>query len=196
MLGEQTKNRYIRSKEWSLNFIFIDAENIGLKETEQINTTIFDKVLVFSRSEAIKIVCEKNLFIFVSSYPTGNNQADFYIIGSLSKIINSLKIEQKNNCDFILYSRDSALATAFSFQCNLHKVKHKIKIKPTNNVVQTKQEKLLEQKILEYLKKPTESESVRNALSIPKPDFTRIINSLIINNKIQRSSDKKKWVKV
>ena len=100
----------------------------ALKEVESIEATISDKVFVFSKNEAIKQACEQNLFLFISSYPTAPNQADFYIIGNLIKTIVLLTKQQKINCEFILYSRDTSLVTAFSFQCKLHKVKHKILI--------------------------------------------------------------------
>lgn len=180
-----------------MKFIFVDAENIGLKEVELINTAISDKVLVFSKNEAIKQVCEKNLFISISSYPIGNNQADFYIISSLASIVNSLKIEQKNSCEFILHSHDESLVAAFSFQCKLHKLKHRIAVssKPPKNTSKTAQEKQLDQEILKLLKTPRESESLREELNVPKPDFTRAMNSLIKSNQIQRSEQKRKWIK-
>jgi hypothetical protein len=37
-----------------LKFIFIDAENIGLKEVEAVSASITDKVLVFSKNDAVK----------------------------------------------------------------------------------------------------------------------------------------------
>lgn len=66
-----------------MRFIFVDAENIGLKEVEAIDASISDKVLVFSKNDTVKEVCERKLFLYISSYPTGSNQADFYIIGNL-----------------------------------------------------------------------------------------------------------------
>ena len=36
--------------------IFVDVENIGLKELKKINAEIVDKVFVFSKSDAVKLV--------------------------------------------------------------------------------------------------------------------------------------------
>lgn len=181
-----------------MRFIFADAENIGLKEVESINSTISDKVLVFSKVDSFKDVCERKLFLFMSSYPDGPNQADFYIIGSLVGIIVSLTDEQKRICQFLLYSQDNSLVKAFIFQCQLHKVKYKIVLKPKSQPViespQPKISKSLEQKILEQLKKEQTSETVRNNLKLSKSDFTRAFNALIRENKIQRvSKSKKTW---
>ncbi len=180
-----------------MRFLFVDAENIGLKEVEPIQAKISDKVFVFSKNEAIKQACERNLFLFISSYPTAPNQADFYIIGNLVGTIASLTKEQKKSCEFVLYSRDASLVTAFSFQCELHKVKHKIALKPKSldNVIEITQEKTLDQKILNLLKKPTASETVRKQLKVPKSDFTRAMNTLIKDKQIQRSpNSKKNWI--
>ncbi|MBF4269331.1 hypothetical protein EAY71_20920, partial [Vibrio anguillarum] len=67
-----------------MKVIFVDAENVGLKELEKINASIVDKVFVFSKSDAVKLVCEKSLYLCLNDYPTGQNQADFYIIAYLS----------------------------------------------------------------------------------------------------------------
>jgi len=182
-----------------LKFIFIDAENIGLKEIEKIEVTMADKVFVFSKNESIKELCERKLFLYISSYPTGPNQADFYIIGNLVGIISSIPKEQKPNCEFILYSRDNPLVDAFVFQCNLHKTKHKITLEPKiiNNVIQITQESTLDQRILDLLKNPMQSETLRKKLKEPKPDFTRALNILIKEKRIQRSPNcKKSWAKV
>ncbi len=184
-----------------MRFIFVDAENIGLKEVEAINPSISDKVFVFSKSEAVKEVCERKLFLFISSYPSGSNQADFYIIGNMVGIIASLTDEQRKICQFILYSRDNSLATAFSFQCKLHKTKHSVALEPkvnstpqstavTNNSVLS-----LEQRMYELFQTEQTTESVRKKLCQPKSDFTRALNVLIKSKKIQRvSKTKKTWV--
>ncbi|MCG9230945.1 MULTISPECIES: hypothetical protein [Vibrio harveyi group] len=45
-----------------MKMVFVDAENVGLKELEKLRASAIDKVFVFSKSEAIKQCCEKNLF--------------------------------------------------------------------------------------------------------------------------------------
>lgn len=187
-----------------MRFIFVDAENIGLKEVESISASISDKVLVFSKNDAVREVCERKLFLYISSYPTGSNQADFYIIGNLVGMIASITEPQRDICQFVLYSQDNSLATAFTFQCNLHKVKHRIALEPKSQaqtqpitqVIEPKKPiKSLEQRIFEHFKTEQTTESVRKKLKQPKPDFTRALNNLIKENKIQRVSKRKKtWV--
>ena len=109
-----------------MRFIFADAENIGLKEVEAIDSTIADKVLVFSRVDSCKEICERKLFLYMSSYPEGSDQADFYIIGNLVGIISSLTEEQKKLCQFMLYSKDNSLVNVFIFQCRLHKLDFRV----------------------------------------------------------------------
>lgn len=182
-----------------MRFIFIDAENIGLKEIEMIETTIADKAFVFSKNESIKETCEKKLFLYISNYPTGPNQADFYIIANLIAVISSISTSLKSYCEFVLYTRDNSLVNAFVFQCDLHSVKHKIALKPklTNNIIQISQEPTLNQKILDVLINPMQSEAMRKKLRAPKSDFTRALNILIKENKIMRSPTcKKEWARV
>ena len=185
-----------------MRFIFVDAENIGLKEVEAMSASISDKVLIFSKNDAIKEVCERRLFLYISSYPTGSNQADFYIIGNLVGMITSLTEQQKEICQFILYSQDNSLVTAFSFQCKLHNIKHKIALEPKiqaqpQTIIEPKKPtQSLEKKIYEHFKTAQTTETVRKKLNQPKPDFTRALNALIRTNKIQRvSKSKKTWVR-
>lgn len=184
-----------------MRFIFVDAENIGLKEVEAISASISDKVLVFSKNEAIKSVCERKLFLLNSSYPCSSNQADFYIIGNLVGIIASITEQQRVVCQFVLYSQDNSLVTAFSFQCKLHKVKHMIALEPKEKpkvqpaIEQKKPKASLEHRIYEYFKTEQKTETVRKKLKQSKPDFTRALNNLINSNKIKRvSKNKKTWV--
>ena len=188
-----------------MRFIFVDAENIGLKEVEAISASISDKVLVFSKNDAVKEVCERKLFLYISSYPTGSNQADFYIIGNLVGMIASLTKQQRDICQFVLYSQDNSLVTAFAFQCKLHKLKHSIALEPKAQIqAQPKPQVVepkktvqnLEQRIYEQFKTEQTTESVRKKLKQPKSDFTKALNVLIKANKIQRvSKSKKTWVR-
>ena len=187
-----------------MRFIFVDAENIGLRAIESITASVSDKVFVFSKNDAVKAVCERNLFLYISSYPSGSNQADFYIIGNLVGMIASLTEQQREASQFILYSQDNSLVTAFEFQCKLRSIKHDIALKPKTQIqVQPKSQKtdssttpkILEQRVYECFKTEQTTESVRKKLKQPKPDFTRALNSLIKANKIQRGSKSKKtWV--
>jgi hypothetical protein len=195
----------LNKKDYCLKFIFIDAENIGLKEVEAVTAEITDKVLVFSKNDSIKEICERKLFICNSNYPTGSNQADFYIIGKLVGMFASLTEQQRGSCHFVLYSQDNALVTAFSFQCKLHKVKHNIALvsktqaQPITPVAEPKNNKSLqslEQKIYDHFKTEQTTENVRKKLNQSKPDFTKALNALIKAKKIQRvSKNKKTWMR-
>lgn len=188
--------------ECGLKFIFVDAENIGLKGIEAINTSISDKVFVFSKNDAIKEVCERKLFLYISSYPVGPNQADFYIVGNLVGVIMSLTEKQRGTCHFVLYSQDNPLVKAFEFQCKLHKIAYTIALEPKNQPVpqtqaikQNSSAQSLEQKIYQQFKTAQTAESVRKKLNQSKSDFTRALNILIKANKIQRvSNSKKSWI--
>lgn len=185
-----------------MRFIFVDAENIGLKGVEAIGASISDKVIVFSKNDAVKELCERKLFLYFSSYPSGPNQADFYVIGNLVGIIASLSVKQRDVCQFILYSQDNALVTAFSFQCKLHKVNSEIGLKP-KATVQSQQrvepKKLLqslEQRICDHFNTVQTTEAVRKKLKQPKSEFTKALNQLIRAKKIQRvSKNKKTWIR-
>ncbi|SQD77952.1 hypothetical protein [Moritella yayanosii] len=180
-----------------------DAENIGFKEVEAISASISDKVLVFSKNDAVKEVCERKLFLYISSYPSGSNQADFYIIGNLVGIIASLTEQQRDTCQFVLHSQDNSLVTAFSFQCKLHKIRHNIalepktQIQPKSPIIEPKKSvQSLEQRIYEYFKTEQTTEAVRKKLKQPKSYFTKALNILIKANKIQRvSKSKKTWIR-
>ncbi|MBE9397620.1 hypothetical protein IOQ59_10145 [Pontibacterium sp. N1Y112] len=186
-----------------MKFIFVDAENIGLKEVEAISASISDKVLVFSKNDAVKEACARKLFLSISTYPSGSNQADFYIIGNLVGIVASLTEQQREVCEFILYSQDNALVTAFSFQCNLHKIKYTVALEPKiqskpKSVIEAKEvvAPSLEQRIYDHFEKEQTTEIVRKKLKQPKSDFTRALNTLIKTNKIVRvSKNKKTWVR-
>ena len=182
-----------------MRFIFVDAENIGLKEVEALSASISDKVLVFSKNDAVKSVCERKLYLSNSSYPCGPNQADFYIIGNLVGIIASITEQQREACQFVLYSQDNSLVTAFSFQCKLHKVQHIIALKPKEKpkaaITQNNAIPSLEHIIYEHFKTEQKTEAVRKKLKQPKSDFTRALNNLINSNKIRRvSKNKKTWI--
>ncbi|MFY2506895.1 hypothetical protein ACN3E9_00880 [Vibrio pectenicida] len=41
-----------------MKIIFVDAENIGLKELEKVKATVVDKVFVFSKSDFTKAINE------------------------------------------------------------------------------------------------------------------------------------------
>ena len=200
-----------------MKIIFVDAENIGLKELEKIEALIVDKVFVFSRVEKIKQTCEKLLYLCLSDYPEGANQADFHIIANLSRTLASLSRKELNLITFQLFTNDENLISAFEFQCTLlggnceairtksdvvvpiaaktapkavPKTAPKAAPKTVPKAVQT-----AEHKIYNSLKKPTELGPLQGKLGLSKQTFTKAVNSLVKEDKIERSTEsKKKWV--
>ncbi|HBC3962694.1 TPA: hypothetical protein KD885_002305 [Vibrio parahaemolyticus] len=185
-----------------MKMIFVDAENVGLKELEKINASVVDKVFVFSKSDSVKLVCEKSLYLFLSDYPTGQNQADFYIIAYLSRVLLALDKKQLGSVHFELYSNDESLISAFEFQCKqLGAPCQSIRTRD-NTVVpivkpQQTPQKSPEDKLLHALKSPRALDpSFQKQLGLSKSDFTKAINELSKNNQIKRSpQSKKKWVR-
>ncbi len=108
-----------------MKIIFIDAENIGLKALKDVNTSILDKVFVFSKNEGIQQYCNKSLFINITDYPTGPNQADFLIISYLSRIVANLK-EDELKIIFELVTNDEALISAYESICQSFNVLYQI----------------------------------------------------------------------
>ena len=100
-----------------MKMIFVDAENVGLKELEKLEASVVDKVFVFSKVDSIIKFCEQNLYLCLSDYPFGSNQADFYIIAYLSRILPVLNKKQLGSIRFKLVSNDESLIAAFEFQC-------------------------------------------------------------------------------
>jgi hypothetical protein len=191
-----------------MEIIFVDAENIGSKGLEKLDTSIIDKVFVFSKSNTIKLVCEKKLYLFLTDYPCGSNQADFYIIAYLSRVLSSLNHTELTSIHFKLITNDESLISAFEFQCSqlgaiskIIRTNEKIKA-DVNTVVQLApkpkhQTQSAEDKIISNLKLPTAlNPDFRKKLGISQQEFSQATRELISKNKIKRSKEsKKKWVK-
>lgn len=184
-----------------MKMVFVDAENVGLKELEKLRASAVDKVFVFSKSEAIKQCCEKSLFLFLSDYPVGQNQADFYIIAYLSRILSMLDKKHLGSVNFELYSNDESLISAYQFQCSQVGASSRVIRTKEATVVPIKQHKKQqpqspEEKIYQALKVPTALDpSFQETLGLSRQVFTKAINELSTSKKIQRSTEnKKKWV--
>ena len=195
----------ITSREKHVKFIFVDAENISNRKVEMINAGIMDKVFVFSKNNgAIKKNCEEKHYLYLYKYPTGANQADFYLIANLARVITLMNKEEKQRCEFVLYSQDNSLVTAFEFQCNLHKVKSSIALPPKEqNTVVTliteEEQKNIDRKILSFLSEslPKLPEEIRNDLKITKKDCAGALRRLSESNEICRVADgDKRWIKI
>ncbi|EJE4150087.1 TPA: hypothetical protein ACVU30_003882 [Vibrio parahaemolyticus] len=185
-----------------MKVIFVDAENVGLKELEKLNTSIVDKVFVFSKSDAVKLVCEKSLYLCLNDYPTGQNQADFYIIAYLSRVLVALDKKQLGSIHFELYSNDENLITAFEFQCG--------QLGATCQSIRTREQTVVpitestgiepdspEAILLAALKYPHSLDpKFQERIGLSRAEFTKAVNELSRNNQIKRSPEsKKKWVK-
>ncbi|EHZ2656851.1 hypothetical protein K5N43_004296 [Vibrio vulnificus] len=175
-----------------MKMVFVDAENVGLKELEKLRASAIDKVFVFSKSEAIKQCCEKNLFLYLSDYPNGQNQADFYIVAYLSRILTMLDKKQLGTVSFELYSNDESLISAY-FRVVRTKEETVVPIKQQKKQLSQSPE----EKIYQALKVPTALDpSFQETLGLSRQVFTRAVNVLSTTNKIQRSTEnKKKWVR-
>ncbi|MCE9679241.1 hypothetical protein LZP69_08645 [Shewanella sp. AS1] len=184
-----------------MKMIFVDAENIGLKEIEKVKATAVDKVFVFSKSEAVQSVCEKSLFLYLSDYPSGANQADFYIIAYLSRVLSALDKKQFGTVNFELYSNDENLISAFEFQCTqLGASSISIRTKD-DTVIQlpavAKKSNTPQDKVFSALSSPKALDpNLQKQLGLSKADFSKAINALTKSKKIQRSAEsKRKWVR-
>ncbi|ELI5719952.1 hypothetical protein KW443_09225 [Vibrio fluvialis] len=185
-----------------MKMIFVDAENVGLKELEKIGASIIDKVFVFSKSEAVKLICDKSLYLFLSDYPTGQNQADFYIVAYLSRVLLALDKKQLGSVNFELYSNDESLISAFEFQCGQLGAAYRSVRTRDNTVVpiveaSPAKHKSPEEKLLHALNTPRALDpSFQKQLGLSKSDFSRAIQGLSQSNQIKRSpQSKKKWVR-
>lgn len=183
-----------------MKIIFIDAENVGTKSIENMSLSILDKVFVFSNKKTIQDLCNKKLFLSISDYPVGSNQADFYIIAYLSRILSTISNEEKKFLELVLYTRDKALITAFEFQCELVNISCIFPLIDSiiDNVEDENEEfgSSVEDMILSLLKDSSKSSNeMMTTLNLELRDFTTPINVLINNNKIKRNpNDKKLWI--
>ncbi|CAH7217110.1 conserved hypothetical protein [Vibrio chagasii] len=184
-----------------MKFVFVDAENVGVKGVERVKATLADKVFVFSKSNGIKQYCEKELFHHLSDYPSGQNQADFYIISYLSCVLSTLEQQALASAHFELFSNDESLISAFDFQCK--KLGAKFRIARTKDEVvvpivpNVKPNSVsAEQKIYAALESPKNLDpSFQEQLGLSRQVFTKAVNTLSSSNKIKRSeTDRKKWV--
>ena len=188
-----------------MKIIFVDAENVGFKGLEAIKSNIIDKVFVFSRVESIQSYSEQKLFLCLSDYPNGTNQADFYIIAYLARVLTSLSKVEKQAIEFTLYSNDVSLINAFKFQCELLGAKSQIisfkQEDNADNVVCeiSKSPKLetVKKQIFNMLTQPTGLFDIQMSLKLSKPVFSKAVNELVKDNKIHKvSSNGKNWVQI
>ncbi|GAD79979.1 hypothetical protein [Vibrio ezurae] len=161
-----------------------------------------DKVFVFSKSNSVKLACEKSLYLFLNDYPNGQNQADFYIIAYLSRVLSALDKRQLGSTHFELYSNDESLISAFEFQCEqLGSICQSIRTKEQTVVPLVKPNvpkvQLAEDKMLKALTSPRSLDpNFQKHLGLSKSDFGKAITALTAAQKIKRCKNaKKKWVR-
>lgn len=176
-----------------MKIIFVDAENIGLTETKKVEASVADKVFVFSRDKSFRITCEKRLFTCLTDYPLDSNQADFYIISYLSRLLSVIEISDLKKMEIQLYTNDNSLINAFVFQCEIFGALPKIiktKVYKSRNLsIMHKYEILNELKVPKRL-----SPDFREKLGLSSSEFTKITNALICEKKIERCNySKKLW---
>ncbi|MBE8574116.1 hypothetical protein [Vibrio sp. OPT18] len=183
-----------------MKFIFIDAENIGLKEMQTIKTSIIDKVFVFSLNSAIKEFCEQKWYACFSDYQIGANQADFRIISVLSHAL--MMIERPNPAiTFVLYSSDKALGLAFKNECDIRSADCEIALRePLPAISKAPQTAVTPSKtdaeiLFAALRKASPlDDGLRLSLSLSKQRFSQAQNELIKHELIIRcKSNKKNW---
>lgn len=185
-----------------MKVIFVDAENVGLKVIEKIERALSDKVLVFSKSPNIEQYCDKALFQHFSNYPSGSNQADFLIIANLTKYLTVYDMKALSKAEFVLYTNDQDLISAFEFQCKQNQI--------SANIIRTREEPKVislpvskpnpldpvEDMLFNALSEPRSLDAeLQTELRLGRQTFTRVINSLLNANRIKRSeTNKKLWV--
>ncbi|WP_045404507.1 hypothetical protein [Vibrio jasicida] len=185
-----------------MKVIFVDAENVGLKVIEKIERALSVKVLVFSKSPNIEQYCDKALFQHFSNYPSGSNQADFLIIANLTKYLTVYDMKALSKAEFVLYTNDQDLISAFEFQCEQHNISAKIvRTREESKVISlpVKEPNPLdpvEEMLFKALSEPRSLDAeLQTELRLGKQTFTRVINSLLNANRIKRSeTNKKLWV--
>ncbi|CAH8182152.1 conserved hypothetical protein [Vibrio aestuarianus] len=184
-----------------MKVVFVDAENVGLKVVEQVLPSLTDKVLVFSKSPNIEQYCDKVLFQHFSNYPTGSNQADFYIISALTKYLTLYDAKALSKAEFELYTNDQDLTSAFEFQCEQFGVKtHLVKTREAAKIVSLPVAVICsdspEEKLFNALVKPRALDpTLQEELGLARQTFTRAVNTLSASNRIKRTTEnKKQWV--
>lgn len=183
-----------------MKIYYVDAENIGFSMLDKTTFHILDRVFVFTNSETIKSEYNNMLLTCVSGYPTGKNQADFYIIAHLSIFLSNLSKSDKKLIEFNLLSKDQNLWKAFEYQCSLAGVKSSApyiaeKIEPNN--AEESIEISIGEEILKLMTEPITSYEIQHMLNLSQSEFTKAINQLINTGKIMRHEKSKKyWVRV
>ena len=180
-----------------MKIYYVDAENVGIDFLTGKNISVLDKVFVFSNNESIQAECEKNFYIGVTGYPVGKNQADFYMVGHLARLISLLSEKDKGVINFIFCSKDQDLLKALGSQCSLSGIKAFSSYPVANKKAKSNsaskantgkknthkkcakkgaENQSMESSILECFAQPSKPYDVQIALGLSKPEFTKAIH--------------------
>ncbi len=178
-------------KEVSMKFIFIDAENIGLPALQELNASISDKVFVFGKDDAVKCLCHQKLYYLIDNYPTGKNQADFALIGLVSKTCCEIPNELKKVSKCILYSSDQQLQNAFEHQCELCAIQYSVKSKSSVSVDMSNDESKEAYDVVSVLAKSRDNfkiNELQEESGLATAPFNAAIRFLTEEKKIKKTS--------
>ncbi len=137
----------------------------------------------------------------LNNYPSGQNQADFYIIAYLAKVLSILDKKLLKSVPLQLYSNDENLILAFEFQCQLFgAIGQSIRTKKANVVPITQAPALAapspQQVLLKALKQPQAlNPKFQEKLGLSPAEFHGAVKKLSAEKRVKRSNiSKKKWV--
>lgn len=196
-----------------MKIYYIDAENVGIDVLKDKSVSVLDKVYVFSNNKSVNAECDKRLYIAVSGYPVGKNQADFYMVGHVARLISLLSNKEKGIINFIFCTKDQDLLKALFYQCSSAGIKifsscPVIKEKKSSGCVGKANNKSHTQKgnagnscienlILQCFAQPSKLYDVQVALGLSQSDFAIAVNKLANAGKIERQSkSSKKWRRI
>ncbi|MGL5452519.1 MAG: hypothetical protein ACRDBT_08980 [Aeromonas sp.] len=176
---------------------YIDAENVGMSFLDELSISMLDRVFIFTHTAKKNNEHSNPAITYVSDYPVGNNQADFYIIGHLVSVLSLLKKTEKKAIYFTLHTKDIELWKAFKIQCSRFgvnaqnpymkdasqppqskEIAQKTVSSPKNTSV-VPLEISVENKILKLMSQPISAVAIQEKLNLTKPTFTLNFNSLI-----------------
>ncbi|PMH44896.1 hypothetical protein BCU68_12195 [Vibrio sp. 10N.286.49.B3] len=177
-----------------MKFIFIDAENIGVPAVTSVEASILDKVFVFGKDQNVKTLCHQRLYSNIDNYPSGKDQADFALIGLVSKIASEVTRDQ-STIFFELLTDDSKLQQAFEYQCHQCNIRFNIKgkseVKPNISRSSTEVESLVSDAIKSVGAEDFKLDNVFDKVGLETSVFNTEIEKLKTKGILKRTSKKK-----
>lgn len=189
-----------------MNIVFIDLENVGGHYLENTFFPSTDKVLVFTRLEKHIAQCEKLMYVPMYSYEQGKNQADFYMISSLSRTLALATEEHIKELTIECHTNDTHLIEAFKLNCEMYNVTLFVAKRPKKEASndpdsfsvksipalaeQPESIRKLAYRILELLGTPsTFNQKFYAKLGVSQSDFCKSTHALIQANVIKRNNE-------